>query len=937
MKYDYHKAKEAGFSDDEILDELQTKIPEYNVGKALQSGLSKEEVITYLSGNSEKPEKMLTSWERTKNQLFLGAAKAFTWPMDLLAAGELAESRVAFEELQERLPELKKQYPDIDWDSKMDPKKFEAAFSTVAKYSPTQQGAETIIEEQTGLPLSAKTKEQHLLRLAGEAAGFTPGSLLRKGSAAVAAPTLTSFLTPLGIPEPLADTIALLVSTIGASLGGAGGKMVSKLEEGTSKTSIKAAEAAEEALAKTAVKSAEDAIAKTPPIAPKSEAITSTTDKLRAIQKQMNEITLEIEGQQGKALSAEPESIAKTSVKEIVNEGQRFESKAKAGEEIGKLVKGKLTQKSGPHSRVPRDKPSEVPPEPLKGRVKVSNEELGIKPHTEAPKTASEEIGESLSKKRIYNETQAGQALKKEVMERDAAVYEEVNKLYRAAEEAQEGAETIHPRLVSQLEEKLEEIRQIPSPSGPQKQLIRTVEDVLERLVAKDADGTISGYRPIKTQSLIEQVQSIRQKLNYDFAHGQPTGIFKPVIKELLEAVETNSSPLAKAALDKANKAYREWKATFGSDYIRPMRDRANLDHTKLARSMRDIDEFVQARKILEQTKHGRELERAFLRDLVEKKLEPILKNPRAHTPAQIEQVIRELEAVLTPAEAQAVRNQIEKARGRRFKATHQAETPAKTPHELTGKTDAQLSKMAESLEGLKQLETALGKTKEGQKLLARLKEDAGIDRLYKGKVTPPSSQSILDTLSNREDLAYLVATLGRERVDLLREVAQLSQRQQGALGRYQAQVELKIKSLQKSKDTIAKRLGEERKTLAAQKKKALEARDKKKLAALDIARKRLASVEEAALDRLAAAERERRQHWLALDLLKNMHPRQAARAAWENSLLPIAEKYLLSLEGLRTARRLLRQGVNNVAITAQEAKTLGIVLPPRADTDAGG
>ena len=143
------------------------------------------------------------------------------------------------------------------------------------------------------------------------------------------------------------------------------------------------------------------------------------------------------------------------------------------------------------------------------------------------------------------------------------------------------------------------EIRSIPRPSGVENQLLAAIDDILGETAVIE-NGIITGYIPINSQRLIRQVQSLRRSVDFDFAHGQPKNIFRPVIREIQDSVireaQTAGLPEAADALIDANEAYREWTTTFNNDYINQYRDISNRSYTKLYDKILKSDAFVVVR-----------------------------------------------------------------------------------------------------------------------------------------------------------------------------------------------------------------------------------------------------------------------------------------------------------------------------------------------------
>lgn len=144
-------------------------------------------------------EGILKTTARTLAQPVLGYLKKWTYPLDLIKLATEGASREVLADLIENDPTINKQIA-------------EQARQQGMKYLPTQELAENLIEKYSGAPLEAKNKAQKMLRLAGTGAGFRPGTAVEKTTAAVTAPTVTSGLEAIGVPEPIAEIGGLAVS-----------------------------------------------------------------------------------------------------------------------------------------------------------------------------------------------------------------------------------------------------------------------------------------------------------------------------------------------------------------------------------------------------------------------------------------------------------------------------------------------------------------------------------------------------------------------------------------------------------------------------------------------------------------------------------------------------------------------------------------------------
>lgn len=162
----------------------------------------------------QKPESIAKSAGRLAAQPVIGAAD-ITGPGILTNAWNLLGSAEALDELRSwkegREAELRQKFPTAPWPEEpvFDEQKYLEALQNASKLVPTPSNIASFLEEQTGLPLEAKTKLQRYLRTAGSAAKMVSGAPLVRAQAGVIAPAAQAGLEAAGVPEALAEPLAL--------------------------------------------------------------------------------------------------------------------------------------------------------------------------------------------------------------------------------------------------------------------------------------------------------------------------------------------------------------------------------------------------------------------------------------------------------------------------------------------------------------------------------------------------------------------------------------------------------------------------------------------------------------------------------------------------------------------------------------------------------
>ena len=463
----------------------------------------------------------------------------------------------------------------------------------------------------------------------------------------------------------------------------------------------------------------------------------------------------------------------------------------------------------------------EESPEKLTGRVFREGEDVGLRPQSAVPQTTTlkDRVGSVISKDKIKNTYDAGQKNVKAVRASDEADYRVVRDLYEKSEQLNNEVEAIQPNLANELRFKIEEIKAIPDPSPPQKQVLSTAEKTLNALIEFDEFGNAVGFKPVNNRVLLEQAKALRYSQDYDFSHGNSTGIFKPVINSLEDAAEIGAISVGNTEAVEANQAarqaYREWADLYQNDLIRNYRNSSNHKYSQTFDSSLNVDDFIQLDKVLSRTNAGQQLSAQTRRELITKKLNPFFENPRKVNPEKFNEALAELSPVLQEGEEQAIRSSFNQARqtpvieGKKlqgieppkepkiksidkvriprykpprkpFQEITQVEIPLKpkvkpTPEmKLAAKKmniePEQAIKLTDTPTGFKKLKTDLSKTESGQQLFREIGKRKVKDIFFQGKVKHKFTGGELSEILNKGDnFNILSEILGEEAtLDLL-------------------------------------------------------------------------------------------------------------------------------------------------------------------------
>ncbi len=215
----YQKAKQAGYSDQEIMEYLGTKDPAFEdkMMKAQEAGYSPQEVLGYFNSSSkqEEPEGALKSTFRTAAQVPLGVAEGTPYGIgaSLFQLGALGESDLSVEEWHNLRKEYEKSGKTFDEEA------YERGRQEMLGMIPTVSNIASKVEKETGIPLDAKTHLQKGIRFASAAGKISPkGYTIRGMNTALPRPVLGAavegvreVLLKMGVPEQVADIASFAI------------------------------------------------------------------------------------------------------------------------------------------------------------------------------------------------------------------------------------------------------------------------------------------------------------------------------------------------------------------------------------------------------------------------------------------------------------------------------------------------------------------------------------------------------------------------------------------------------------------------------------------------------------------------------------------------------------------------------------------------------
>ena len=469
----------------------------------------------------------------------------------------------------------------------------------------------------------------------------------------------------------------------------------------------------------------------------------------------------------------------------------------------------------------------------LTGRVSPQGQDVGFRPAPGVDVNPSVEnrVGsvispldvKSTAPNRQGNTTTAGETTIQAVRANDAHDYNLVRQAYQQSEQLNAQVTAEQPQLANQLRTTLEQLNSIPEPSPPQKQLQSTIQKILNQIENMDKVTGEGILQPISNRVLQEQAKSLRYFMDFNFEHGNSRGIFSPTVKALEDAIEQGARSVGNMEAVDANRnaraLYSQWAEMYDNPYIKPYRDTGNLSPSDTFKKGLTTDNFNALDIVLNRSNAGQQVAGINRRALVEKQLEPYLRNPRKANLNDFYKELDELRAVASPEEIITIRDQFLEARkssklsGRKFepfeepKAPKIKELPTKTdipkstarkPEPIAEPTEvkiptkgkvkttpemkaaAQLMKITEE-QAIKLADTPSGLKKLKQNMPDKIYKEIGKrkikDILYEGKVEHQfKGDELYNQINKGENYDLLVEILGEdEAADLLvssREIA---------------------------------------------------------------------------------------------------------------------------------------------------------------------
>ena len=589
MTFQLEEARKAGYSDDEIQDFLSKQHPNFDVESAKKAGYSPDEIMQFLSSQkTPEPEGFLYQTTRALSQIPQGGLEATK--AGLVASGlkhvARGEALAELDELEERLPELKKLFPQLEFPEKIDREKYLKAVESASKTVPDVQNIAAVIESKTGIPLAPKTSLDRAIRFMASLGQFKGGTASEKGMAALKGEAAKEVMEEVGIPEPAAEALALYYALHQKSpeikvsqqqpvnpAEGAGGGTTPGAGASTGGTQ--------------------------PPPGP-GGGIGPGTELPQTVS------SYGLKQQALEALKASPEAAKPfgVNIPKIPKEGQPIRD--------AKLMDNSVEVN--------------IPKIPKEGQ-----------PIRDA-KLVDTPVGDVITKDPLRSEfkegTESADTIKRLAKEEKIPV----NKAYAKAKKVSGSHVDIYPNLAKQIEELVSDLEGVQLRNPGQESVYKQAK-ALEQLV-----GTSEGLLEVSAKQLIDQSDAIGALANYDMTYAGYKNVLKRLVKQTNEAVISSlkDAGLNYKAVEDADLKYSKWADKFLADEVSPFLTKKINNPEELFRRIVNDEGTYRAVKNAVGSNNNKLIDR-LNKAIVESKLDKFYNNPETVGNKVYEKTMRDL------------------------------------------------------------------------------------------------------------------------------------------------------------------------------------------------------------------------------------------------------------------------------------------------------
>jgi hypothetical protein len=735
-KFNIKKAKEAGYTDEQITDFLSKETPSFNISKAKEAGYSNEQINQFLSSEAKK--------ESTPHG-----------PRDTAAIESLFKPKTE-EEQKKSFTEKVKSYFSED--------KFGQALALQRK-SGGFAGAPALYPEE------AKEVATEVATIAAVEAAFAP---VIGAAEASRAPRILSSLARLS-----------QAGTTGASVA-ATKKLVDEGELPSPEELVK--DGATWVAIDAAMQAAHITAAGGKKVYDFGKAVNDISKKdnipVTEVLKNLWEASKNYIGQKFGRVIQSPSEILPADVEVLADKVKQIE-----GQRFGNVPKEESIEPSAPETPsegtitlpepqyAPEEQKLTAPREFLMSDYEIAQDiqkalsplrQEANKKETVPPVTINrifspvkEELN-ALSPHRLNDPDLIGRETARAVKRVSGQLYKATSELWNIAEDMASQEILPRPELVNNLRAIAEEA---PSrAAGGEAKLQNFAQSLIDKLERRK--GRRVHYQAMSNEQLIKEIKQAR--VGYDY--GKIGGVQGHRVNEFINAVEQElirtSSDESRNALLRARDAYRTWAFWFKDPKVLPFRSEKLGRSQSLYRNITSPDTYNILKDILSQDRRGQHLLQLTARNMLEKALEPHLMKPKSFNPMKFERDMASLKGI--------VPEELIRSLGQKLYQLHNAAINEPAPTAQRGASFAHISEREipsklRTLEGLLQLKKELSQVPGGKEKYREIAGTMGIDLIFGGQMdVPANSDRIRRMIHDRNGRPYIKETLGEDNLKVL-------------------------------------------------------------------------------------------------------------------------------------------------------------------------
>jgi hypothetical protein len=343
--------------------------------------------------------------------------------------------------------------------------------------------------------------------------------------------------------------------------------------------------------------------------------------------------------------------------------------------------------------------------------------------------------------------------------------YQENKQLWNIAEDMASQEIMPRPELVENLRAIAEEA---PShAAGGEAKLQNFAQSLIHKLERRR--GRRVHYKEMSNEQLIKEIKQAR--VGYDY--GKIGGVQGHRVNEFINTVEQElmrtSSDESRNALLRAREAHKNWAIRFKDPAVMPFRSEKLDKPQALYNRMTNPDTYNILRDILSQDPRGQHLLQLTARNMLEKTLEPYLMKPKSFNPMKFERDMANLKGIIPDEITESVGQKLYSLHDN---AINQPSQKYMKESSFSNISEREISSKLRTLEGLRQLKKELSQVPGGTEKYREIAGTMGIDLLFGGQMdVPANSDRIRRMINDRNGRPYIKETLGEDNLKALDEL----------------------------------------------------------------------------------------------------------------------------------------------------------------------